>query len=105
MGYVGLAQKQLAQADDIAAMWPDGFWHAAVIETRGTLSRARGDETEAARLFLDAADRYAGLNRPVDEARCHARGASAPVNDAGPTTMRMAASDSRGNGSLLSGEA
>jgi hypothetical protein len=74
MGHLGLAQKQLALADDIAAMWPDGFWHAAVIEAQGVLSRARGDETAAARLLLDAADRYAGLNRPVDRARCHARG-------------------------------
>lgn len=89
MGYVGLAQKQLAQANDIAAMWPDGFWHAAVIEARGVLSRARGDETEAARLLLDAADRYAGLNRPLDEARCRPQGVGGrPPTPASPQTKR-----------------
>jgi hypothetical protein len=93
MGHVGLAQKHLALADDIATMWPDGFWHAAVIEARGVLGRARGDEAEAARLFVEAADRYARLSRPVDEARCRTRRASAPVSDAGPTTMGLAASD------------
>jgi DNA-binding SARP family transcriptional activator len=89
MGHVGLAQKQLALADDIAAMWPDGFWHAAVIEARGVLGRARGDDTEAPRLFVEAADRYARLSRPLDEARCRLHGASGrPPTPARPQTKR-----------------
>jgi hypothetical protein len=74
VGHAGLAQKQLALADDIATMWPDGYWHAAVIEARGVLGRVRGDEAEAAELFVEAADRYADLDRPLDEARCRPLG-------------------------------
>lgn len=76
MGAAGPAQQHLDVADDIATMWPDGYWHAAVIEARGTVIRARGAETEAVAMFLEAADRFAELGRPLDEARCRLQGKS-----------------------------
>jgi hypothetical protein len=89
LGHVGLSQRQLALADDIAAMWSDGFWHAAVIEARGVLGRARGDEAEAARLTVEAADHYADLDRPFDEARCRLQAARGrPPTPASPQTER-----------------
>lgn len=74
VGAVGPAHEQLDLADDIATMWPDGYWHAAVIEARGAITRARGSDMEAVELFLEAADRFAELDRPVDEARCRLQG-------------------------------
>ena len=70
MGDLDQAEKDMDLADEIATMWPAGVWQAAGIEARGVLYRARGAETRAEELFLEAADRFADLNRPVDEARC-----------------------------------
>lgn len=70
MGDLDRAEMDLDLADDIATMWPDGAWYAAGIEARGLLCRARGAEARAVELFSEAADRFADLNRPVDEARC-----------------------------------
>lgn len=73
MGDADLAQKHLDHADEVAAMWRGGAWHAAVIEARGVLSRARGAEAEAVQLFVEAAGRYGALDRPIDETRCRFR--------------------------------
>jgi DNA-binding SARP family transcriptional activator len=90
LGDVVVAQKHLAVADDIATMWPDGFWHAAVIEARGALRRAGGNESDSTNLFSEAADRYARLNRPIDAARCRLRtaGASADKSSRPQNTRR-----------------
>ena len=77
MGELEQAEKELELADDIATMWPDGVWQAAGIEARGVLYRARGAEARAVKLFFEAADRFADLNRPVDEARCRLEASAA----------------------------
>jgi DNA-binding SARP family transcriptional activator len=71
-GRVGQAEKRLDEAERLAGMWPGGPWYAAVWEARGVLRRAQGDEEQAAAFFREAADRFAGVGRPRDEARCRA---------------------------------
>lgn len=64
------AQEHLVQADGVAAMWPDGYWHAVLLEARGAVQRASGAALESADLYRAAAERYAGLDRPIDRTRC-----------------------------------
>ncbi len=71
-GRVDHAQKRLDEAERLAGMWPGGPWHAAVWEARGVLRHAQGDEEQAAALFREAAERFGGVGRPRDEARCRA---------------------------------
>jgi DNA-binding SARP family transcriptional activator len=83
-GRIDLAQKRLEDAEQLARMWPGGPWHAASWEARGVLRLAQGDAEAAAVMFNEAAERFAGADRPRDEARCLAasralRLASLPV--------------------------
>lgn len=70
LGEVDLARERLDKVDEIAAMWPDGSWHAAVIEGRGLIARAKGDEVSASGLFAEAAERYGSVGRLADQSRC-----------------------------------
>lgn len=70
LGEADLARTYLERADGIAAMWPDGAWHAAVIELRGLVARSAGDDPAATELLLEAAERFAAVGRLADEARC-----------------------------------
>lgn len=70
LGEVDLAQKHLNRVDEIATMWPDGSWHAAVIEGRALIARAEGDEASAVELFQGAAERYGSVGRVADQSRC-----------------------------------
>lgn len=70
------ANVRLDQAERLAGMWQGGPWQAAVWEARGVLRRAQGDDEQAAALFREAAVRFAGVARPLDEARCLAAAAS-----------------------------
>lgn len=74
------ARRQIAEADRVTALWQGGPWKAAVWEARAELRRAEGHEDQAKALFLEAADGFAQVRRPADEARCRAAaGAAAGV--------------------------
>jgi DNA-binding SARP family transcriptional activator len=64
------AKRHLDEAERIAGMWQGGPWRAAVWEARGALRRAEGDAAQASALFREAADLFATVKRPIDEARC-----------------------------------
>ena len=70
LGEVELAEQHLGRVDEIATMWPDGSWHAAVIEGRGLIARAKGDEASAVGLLEEAAKRYGSVGRIGDQSRC-----------------------------------
>jgi len=71
-GGVALAERRLDEVEPIVDMWPDGPWHAALVESRGEIARARGDEEEARTLFKGATENYEQLHRPRDASRCRA---------------------------------
>ena len=66
------ANARLGEAERIAGMWQGGPWLAAVWEARGHIRRAEENETQAAAMFTEAADLFARVSRPLDEARCRA---------------------------------
>ncbi len=67
------ARRYLGEAERISLMWQGGPWTAAVWEARGALRAAEDDATQAAAFFREAADQFAAVERPVDEARCRSR--------------------------------
>jgi DNA-binding SARP family transcriptional activator len=69
-GELAHARDRLDSAERIAGMWQGGPWVAAVWEARGVLRHAEGDDARAAALFQEAAEEFARLRRPNDEARC-----------------------------------
>lgn len=69
-GDIAGANERLGLADDIATNWPDGYWHAALLEARGAVQRASGAELEAVDSYRAAAEGYGALGRPVEAARC-----------------------------------
>jgi DNA-binding SARP family transcriptional activator len=71
-GHHDQARRRLEDAERIAGMWPGGAWHATIWEARGVLRQSEGDTTRAAALYNEAADRFAGLGRPLDRDRCRA---------------------------------
>jgi DNA-binding SARP family transcriptional activator len=66
------AHGHLNEANRISGMWQTGPIVAAVWEARGAIRRAEGDDAQAAALFREAADVFAGVGRTIDEARCRA---------------------------------
>lgn len=54
-------------------MWQGGPWTAAVWEARGALRVAENNAAQAAAFFREAAEQFAAVERPVDEARCRSR--------------------------------
>lgn len=71
-GGAALAERRLDEVEPVVEMWPDGPWHAALVESRGEIARARGDEEEARTLFKGAQEKYEQLHRPRDANRCRA---------------------------------
>lgn len=70
-GHLGAAERYLAQAERVAAMWAEGPWHAAVDEARSAVMLAGGGSREDSLDLLGrAAAGYAAASRPYDEARC-----------------------------------
>ncbi|GLZ29352.1 hypothetical protein Lesp02_15420 [Lentzea sp. NBRC 105346] len=67
---LGRARRHLAEAERISGLWQGGPWSAALWEVRAELRRAAGQTTQAAALFLEAAELYSALRRPLDEDRC-----------------------------------
>ncbi len=72
-GALDHARRRIEESERMAAMWPGGAWHAALWEARAVLREAEGDREQAAALYREAADRFAAVHRPRDEARCRAR--------------------------------
>lgn len=74
-GKLDAARRRLANAEQLAGMWPGGPWHAALWEARAILRRAEGHEDQAIALFREAAATFSELGRRHDEQRCLARAA------------------------------
>ncbi|WP_112271937.1 BTAD domain-containing putative transcriptional regulator [Lentzea terrae] len=70
--HLGRARLHLAEAERISGLWQGGPWSAALWEIRAELRRATGQTAQAAALFLEAADQYSTLHRPIEEDRCRA---------------------------------
>ncbi|MFJ6674177.1 BTAD domain-containing putative transcriptional regulator [Actinosynnema sp. NPDC091369] len=66
------ARPHLAEAERISGLWQGGPWTAALWEVRAEVRRAEGQRTQAAALFLEAAERFAVMRRPLEERRCRA---------------------------------
>jgi DNA-binding SARP family transcriptional activator len=64
------ARRHLAEAERISGLWQGGPWSAALWEVRAELRRAAGQNAQAAALFLEAAELYSTLRRPIEEDRC-----------------------------------
>lgn len=77
LGEVEQVSRRLDEAERIAGMWHGGPWAAAVWEARGAQRLAEKQANRAISAFEEAANRYAALGRPTDEARCLARIAEA----------------------------
>jgi DNA-binding SARP family transcriptional activator len=58
------------EAERTAGMWQGGPWTAATWEARAEMRMAEGEPERAAALFREAADLFASVSRPLDEARC-----------------------------------
>ena len=69
-GDLARARQHLAEAERITGLWQGGPWIAALWEARAELRRAEGQEAQASALFLEAAESFAELRRPLDESRC-----------------------------------
>jgi DNA-binding SARP family transcriptional activator len=74
-GDLARARRHVAEADRITGLWQGGPWIAATWEARAELRRASGQGTQASALFLEAAESFAELRRPLDESRCRAEAA------------------------------
>lgn len=64
------ARRHLAEAERISGLWQGGPWSAALWEVRAELRGAAGQTAQAAALFLEAAELYSTLRRPIEENRC-----------------------------------
>lgn len=67
---VGRGRRSLQEAERLAGLWQGGPWVAATWEVRGLLRLAEGDADQGAALLREAADLFAQVGRPLDEARC-----------------------------------
>lgn len=66
------ARRYISDAQRIAGLWHGGAWSAALWEVHAELRRREGNHPQAIALFREAADAYATLHRPRDQARCRA---------------------------------
>jgi tetratricopeptide (TPR) repeat protein len=69
-GDLEAAGSFVGEAERIAGMWQGGPWTAATWEARAEMRMAEGEPARAAALFREAADLFASVSRPLDEARC-----------------------------------
>ncbi len=69
-GDVAVATQYLLRTERVAAAWPGGGWHAAVLECRAALAAAQGDEEAATALLERAVQRFEQAGQPVDAERC-----------------------------------
>lgn len=75
-GDLSRAVGQIEEAEKITNLWQGGPWKASVWEARAELRRAQGEDAQAKALFVEAADAFAQVRRPFDEARCRAAAAA-----------------------------
>jgi DNA-binding SARP family transcriptional activator len=64
------ARPHLAEAERISALWQGGPWTAALWEVRAQVRRAQRQQAQAAALFVEAAEGFAAMRRPLEERRC-----------------------------------
>jgi DNA-binding SARP family transcriptional activator len=74
-GELDRAGHFVSEAERIAGMWQGGPWAAGTWEARAEMRIAAGEPAQAAALFREAADLFASVSRPVDEARCRSAAA------------------------------
>ncbi len=72
-------RRHLAEAERISSLWQNGPWTASIWEARAELRRAQGEIIRASALFLEAAESFAQLGRPLDERRCRGAAAETPA--------------------------
>jgi DNA-binding SARP family transcriptional activator len=83
-GELSRAARHLSEAERISGLWGAGPWVAAIWETMAEIRRAEGQTGQAAALYVEAAQRFAELQRPLDEARCRREADSAAGGAARP---------------------
>jgi tetratricopeptide (TPR) repeat protein len=66
------ARRWFGRAETVEARWEGTSWEASLLEVRGLLARAEGDERQARRLLLAAAGLFDGSGQPLDAVRCRA---------------------------------
>ncbi len=71
-GDLSRARRQISEAERITNLWQGGPWKASVWEARAELRLAEQEAAQTRALFIEAADAFAQVRRPVDEARCRA---------------------------------
>jgi DNA-binding SARP family transcriptional activator len=76
-GELEQVDRRLNDAERIAGMWHGGPWAAALWEARGVQRQAQKNGVRAVAAFAEAAARYEELGRPLDQARCLSRMATA----------------------------
>lgn len=76
-GNLEQVDRRLNEAERIAGMWQGGPWAAALWEARGIQRQAQANGMRAAAAFAEAAARFEELGRPLDQARCLDRMATA----------------------------
>jgi DNA-binding SARP family transcriptional activator len=64
------ARRHLRVAEKSAGLWEGTAWQAALLEARGHLARAEGDEATGAGLLTAAAELFETSGQPLDAARC-----------------------------------
>lgn len=69
-GDVGAARTQLALAEESGSRWEGTAWQAAVLEARGHLARAEGDEQGCHELLRQAATLFEASGQVLDVERC-----------------------------------
>ena len=78
-GDLSWAGRHLAEAEPITGLWQGGPWNASVWEAHAELRLAERENAQAMALFREAADSFAQLRPPLDEARCQRAGAAPTV--------------------------
>jgi hypothetical protein len=71
-GDLAEAHRYLKVAERSEALWEGTAWQASLVEIRAHIARAEHRDTEARRLFDNAADLFAAAGQPLDAQRCRA---------------------------------
>jgi hypothetical protein len=74
MGDLEAARRHLHDAQRFPGLPHSTAWQAAVLEVRGHLAAAEGDQAARTRLFGEAAACFEAAGQPLDAARCRATG-------------------------------
>jgi hypothetical protein len=70
VGDIERSHRYLRIAEGCVARWEGTAWEAAVLEARGHLARAEGDDRRAAALLAHAVELFDAAEQPRDAERC-----------------------------------